>query len=494
MSQNGGPERASMRMTAPCLYIYQDNSVEFIADQHYYHLSPSASTLIVEPSTQPLSARCKQLTSLAPSKHIQAIQTILSIRNTYVENPYLSARLCTHQALERATLTNTAIESARWPLPPVPCHTPHTLSWLTKNADGSIRIQSLDAVATLTLASHKRTFVVQYPAAVDDPEHRAARIQARRITEPDVDDDYPRPDGMDADHHADADGLSAIVHGDNAVFESIGGFRFLTLHNPHADTDTDMYPTDAAPSAVHNPITGQRYPFKDIVDGLLRLYTNMHLSRAGWRMSASSAGSAGAMHEREHSHAHAPYSSRIWVDADIPHVGRFTAYTDARVAVTFVDRTILEIDASALFAKILDCFGESITVRVANPLAYANYVKPAMQFRRWATADEEERRVIKSERDVVAAKLKRALGRSQFYIIQQGPHVLRSPPFTPNSPKLSVSEEVVKKGRHTTVKGILESVRLRNTEFIGRSCDLLLLRLLALHKTQPTNHCETCND
>lgn len=74
------------------------------------------------------------------------------------------------------------------------------------------------------------------------------------------------------DQEGDEDGLYAVLHSDNSVFESSGGFRFLTFYNAHcrsAETcdhkdgrhvkrELDMFPTEGASFSVHNPVTGRR--------------------------------------------------------------------------------------------------------------------------------------------------------------------------------------------------------------------------------------------
>ena len=154
------------------------------------------------------------------------------------------------------------------------------------------------------------------------------------------------------------------------------------------------------------------------MDELLKLYTNLHLSQTARMFSPSSPRSATSL-SKSPSHQHV-YSSQKLVEADIPNVGCFSAYSDSRIIVTFVDRTILELDGEAQFCNILDSFGESITLRVAKPLSYGKYVRPAMHFRRWAMADEQGKRVMKREREMAVEKLKKALSRGQLYLIKQG--------------------------------------------------------------------------
>ncbi|TPX35436.1 hypothetical protein SmJEL517_g02126 [Synchytrium microbalum] len=598
-------------MSVEAVYIYDDLSIEAILDLSTYHVSPSGAVFTVETtnlsSSAPISnetadkkgsplktlalsrdvpsqqypksssveieshlvGKTKQLSSLVTSKHIDALKTIILLRNAYTQNTYLTARLTGDQLLERATLTNTAMECARWPLP-------SDLEALGDAIaeDGTVTIKSLDRTATLALSSHRRTFVVQYPAAVDDPDERAARIRAASRSTGDADDSYARfkyvytsvqqrfvtsspPEcwkyplwlamtlaGGDVSHllplpkpptpstrhisiplpasnqnispsnisnstfypsHAhnhdpsnpktirciwtpialyvsdstrflksqqdedEEDGLYAIIHADGAFFQSSGGFRFLTLFTTERrgdaragnEHDCEMYPVENSPQSVHNSITGRRYPFKTIVDELLRLYTNLHLS-----LSTQSAGSSRSPTPITASTSPTPYSSQLIVEITIPEAGKFTAYSDHRIIVNFNDRTILELDAGGQFAHILDTFGEKVDVRVLNPLSWAKYTRPAIQFRRWALSNDNERRAIKNERQEVVSKLKRALGRSQYYLIQQDPTLLR-PAFSPPSPALEATDEMTRGIKNLTIDNILHSVQTRNSEFLG---------------------------
>lgn len=98
-------------MSSAYLYLFADNSLEFVADHTYYHLSPSGATFLVEASNPSSPERCKQLTSLVTTKHIDIIKFIMSIRNSCVETPYLSARLCSDQELKEATLVGYTVDA-----------------------------------------------------------------------------------------------------------------------------------------------------------------------------------------------------------------------------------------------------------------------------------------------------------------------------------------------------------------------------------------------
>lgn len=105
----------------------------------------------------------------------------------------------------------------------------------------------------------------------------------------------------------------------------------------------------------------------------------------------------------------AAVTSEIREQHDIPQCGRFTAYTDGNVHVTFHDRALLYMQSSQEHCEVITPDGHRFTVSTATPLGVEQYVAQAMEFADWAFSSSSERAAVLHQ----AARIHQEIGKCQ---------------------------------------------------------------------------------
>ncbi|OQR92477.1 hypothetical protein ACHHYP_03674 [Achlya hypogyna] len=94
--------------------------------------------------------------------------------------------------------------------------------------------------------------------------------------------------------------------------------------------------------------------------------------------------------------------------------GRFRAFGDGRVRVSFADRTILSLDAAGTRGTILLSTGVSVSfLTAAPPDAYLSYITAAVSFQTWAQQSPPERLAASQRQQARAARVDTELAKTQ---------------------------------------------------------------------------------
>ncbi|KAI9017527.1 hypothetical protein BC832DRAFT_612231 [Gaertneriomyces semiglobifer] len=147
--------------------------------------------------------------------------------------------------------------------------------------------------------------------------------------------------------------VEAVIHSDGALFRGVSDFRFIEFHanEMHANTDCEIFVTEAAPAYVTNHATGAKYHLELLLRHLLDMYRqglqDLDVDHESTKISSK---------------AHMGSSSTI-VSQAFAGLGVFTAYANGRMSAVFEDRTLIETDAERRLAVVTDQHGERLVIR-----------------------------------------------------------------------------------------------------------------------------------
>lgn len=105
----------------------------------------------------------RHVSYLAPSRHHAALAAALDFRNRHCEPVYTCGELCERlgRSCGSQAATQVPVAFTRWPL-----SIESDADVLVSPADGSVRVASLDGLATLVLLPHRQAFRVGFPSLV----------------------------------------------------------------------------------------------------------------------------------------------------------------------------------------------------------------------------------------------------------------------------------------------------------------------------------------
>ncbi|OQS07942.1 hypothetical protein THRCLA_00070 [Thraustotheca clavata] len=174
--------------------------------------------------------------------------------------------------------------------------------------------------------------------------------------------------------------IKAYIHNDNShLLYSQGFFKHYT---PNTAPYDHCYTLDTIPP----PISTRTYDLHTIchnMDFLLQSVQNQTTTQPITQVMSTQC-CTGASISLE--------SSNTVVEDQTTQLGRFRSFGDGRVRVVFTDRTILAVDANAIYGTLFLPNGVSVSIMIATPPEeYHPYVIAATSFQIWAQQTPKER-------------------------------------------------------------------------------------------------------
>ncbi|KAJ3373525.1 hypothetical protein HDU91_006468 [Kappamyces sp. JEL0680] len=184
---------------------------------------------------------------------------------------------------------------------------------------------------------------------------------------------------------------------DGTLMRTSPDFAFLKIY-PVGGWIEELYLIEGMAERWTNHYVGVDYPIKSILTLALALFQNVHASLSKRVVPTTT-------------RKPEPFSTLVRHAVSIPDVGEFTLYVDGRCKCRFSDRTIVELPSQHgpdAQAAVLDSYGNSHKIRVANPVGYEWHVQTMLDYVQYISngAAREPERL--SQRDRIQEQIERS--------------------------------------------------------------------------------------